>query len=153
MNPRFHHRTIRLIAKLTLLALLFWTAPLPQGHTHKSCQSYWTSNQLSEHLQSCHDGIGDNENLTNGWHWHWVFRANSLDGIGDADDADLSRSAITCPDHAVADQEIPSPLYAWVWKATLVTPTVSIDRGNSFNTAALLASRQSLPELLGIIRC
>ena len=108
---------------------------------------------MTLHLQACHGDYANGNNWTSGWHWHWVFQADAVVGT------DAGSLAVQCNPMVDENHRTPldfvceSRLDAGVWKKTLLAPSVLMDRRHSFTTIALLPSRQSLPELLGIMRC
>ena len=153
MPARIHREDFNTLSTAMLLVLLLSTAPMPVGHCHSDHCSGWSSDQMALHLQTCHGGDANSGNWPSGWHWHWRFQVGSgialHDGIATTQcDLILKESA-----QAPSNLDCESQWDAWVWKASVSTPPIPIDRRRSFTTTALLSSRQSLPALFGILRC
>lgn len=153
MFPRLTHRALRTLIETLLLVLLLCPAPVPVGHSHSDLGSDWSSDQMAMHLQACHGGSANADNWPSGWHWHWSFQVDT-DFVANQEASNvqchLSPNEVS---QAASTFVCESKLDAWVWKTTLSRPLVSIDRRHSFTNIALLSSRQSLPELFGILRC
>ena len=153
MLPKFWPKPVRTLIETTLLVLMFWPAPIPVGHDHGDLTSQVSDQQLTWHLQCHHGGFANSDSWPTDWHWHWVFPADGCIGLGGEILA------------VQADQIMPRQRIAWL-EATcvlpleyvsqqqlVVRPSLTANCQHSFQHVALLHSRQSLPELLGVIRC
>lgn len=153
MFPKFRQKPVQTLTEIMLLVLMLWPAPILVGHDHGDLTSQISDQQLARHLQSHHGGLATSDLLPTQWHWHWVFPGDGYDGLGDEEIVAQADQMVRGqpmdslePAHLVRLQYV-SP------KESSVRPSVRIKRQPSFQHVALLHSRQSLPEYLGIIRC
>tara|TARA_A100001391_G_scaffold200756_2_gene186010 strand:- start:722 stop:1183 length:462 start_codon:yes stop_codon:yes gene_type:complete len=153
MFPKFARSPVPLLTEIILLALMMWPAPIPVGHRHSEYSSRVSDHQMACHLAFYHGGFSNSENWPNDWHWHWVYPAEH-GGQTDVDNLRLSTGPMVVgrPLVPLAPPQI-SMLDCVQSTACFVRPSIPCQRQHSFQGAALLRSRQSLPELLGVIRC
>jgi hypothetical protein len=107
---------------------------------------------LLQHLQAHHGGLENCPTQPDDWHWHWVFPGDDYVGLGGepvaaVDDVMLLMSCV----------DLFEPVHACFVEWLAIDPAISLakaprDRQYSFQSVALMHSRQSLPELLGIMR-
>ncbi len=144
---------VRQITEIVVLVLMLWSAPVPVGHCHGDCGPRVSNEQMSLHLQFYHGGIDNAKNWPNGWHLHWVFPSNGqieadcemTNGHDDQMLADLPGDLF--------NTDVVSVLESWqIWRLCL-RQSIPNDPHYSFQTVALLHCGQSLPELLGVMRC
>lgn len=138
---------------LLLLTALTWPAPLPVGHCHSDGGLDWSEQQMMLHLQTCHGGFGNVCNWPTGWHWHWVMQLESGLGGNDAVSRIQCEPLVERTNRDVCCHPLKEPLDTWLGEDPSISPSVPMHRRHSFTTIGLLASRHSLPELLGVIRC
>ncbi len=144
---------LQMLTEITLLVLLLGPAPLPIGHCHGDAAVPASDQHLVQHLQLHHGGFANAQNWPDDWHWHWVCPGNGYVGV-DGEEV----VANTVP--ILSDPQIPLPEAAYwcridtgVLNRASLRPSIPEHRRHSFQFVALMHSRQSLPELLGIIRC
>lgn len=153
MCPRPNRRALRTLSETFLLVLLLCPAPVPVGHSHSDPRSGWSTDQMAMHLQACHGGSANADNWPSGWHWHWSFQVDTDLVANQEISTAQCHLSLNDVSQVASTFVCESKLDTWVWKTTLSRPLVSIDRRHSFTNIALLSSRQSLPELFGILRC
>ncbi len=153
MFPKFVRSPVPMLTEIILLALMMWPAPIPLGHRHCDYSSRVSGQQMARHLVCYHGGFSNSENWPNDWHWHWVYPTDHC-GQLDGDDAQLRTDQIVMgrPLDTFVLPRI-SPLDCIASKVRLARPSIPLHRQHSFQCVALLHSRQSLPELLGVTRC
>ncbi len=153
MSPFLKPKRVRQITENIVLMLMLWAAPVPVGHCHSDCGSRVSSQQMTMHLQLYHGGAENANNWPSRWHLHWVFQPSGQLAIGDdlaiAHDAPMVSSRVDDLFDTVGLSQLDSRLHQQLY-VQLVIPD---ECQNSFQTVALLLSRRSLPELLGIMRC
>lgn len=153
MSPFLHRKTKRRLTQFALLVLMLWPGPVPVGHSHDDYASRVSGQQMAVHLQYCHGGVADSECWPTDWHLHWIYPADGYIGLGSehvlvqADAMNVARGQ-----GEIAPMYL-SYLATRTLKQSLLPPMPRMNRARSFQNVALLNSRQSLPELLGIIRC
>jgi len=114
---------------------------------------------MTPHFQLCHGGTDSANNWPSGWHWHWVFPPNGEIASGcELMSAGCDRMLSDCMDDFFG-KDVISQLDPWklwdfcrLWQLRCLE-AIPNARQHSFQTVALLQSGQSLPELLGIMRC
>lgn len=153
MSPFIHRKTKRRLTQFALLVLVLWSGPVPVGHSHADYASRVSGNQMTAHLQHCHGGFACSESWPTDWHWHWVSLADGYVGLGSEDVLVQAESMV-----AGQCQRVNQPMWLCyletrTLKQTFLLPSPCTNWAHSFQNVALLNSRQSLPELLGIIRC
>ena len=134
-----------------LLALAIWPTPIPIGHRHSDGLARTPALQWERHLQAYHGGLENAFGGPEDWHWHWVYPGDgyiAMDGEQFAADRQemLSFEAAFVPAINVQCVEVLSP------ERDVAISKIPEFRHRSFQSVALLNSRQSLPELLGIMR-
>lgn len=152
MFPKCHLPLSSRLAEISLLVLLLWPAPVPIRHSHNEGASRSSGHQLLQHLQAHHGGLAKCQHQPDDWHWHWVFPGDDYLGLGSepiaaADDTMLPMSCV----------DLFEPVHACFVEWLTIDPAISLakvpgDRQYSFQSVALMHSRQSLPELLGVMR-
>ncbi len=153
MPPRLPNHIFTTFTELTLLVVLLWPAPVPVGHCHSDEGLGWSEQQLAVHLQTFHGGFTNADNWPSDWHWHWVYQVDTITGANDSSSRTQCDRLVDITNRDACVHPCGSRLDAWVWKNTIISPSVPMNRRHSFMTIGLLASRHSLPELLGVIRC
>jgi len=144
-------KNIREITEMLILVLIL--APVPGGHCHSDCDSIISSQQLTLHFQIYHGGPDNAGNWPEGWHLHWGFPANGESlKCCDATVFGGEIMLFSCVHDPLDGLEV-SHLNSWKFWRFFCHESVPDERQHSFLTVALLHSRQSLPELLGIMRC
>lgn len=153
MLPHFCPVPIRTLIEIPLLVLLLWPAPIPVGHDHGELTSRVSDQQLTWHLQCHHGGFANSDNWPTDWHWHWVFPSHGDVAVG-------GEVLVVQADQMVSGQRIDWLEPACVLRLECMSQqhltvrlSIPANRQHSFQHVALLHSRQSLPELLGVIRC
>ncbi|MEO8268905.1 MAG: hypothetical protein ABI557_04235 [Aureliella sp.] len=133
--------------------LMLWAAPVPVGHCHSDFDSRVSAHQMVLHLQLYHGGIDNANNLPSGWHWHWVLPPNGQLRTGcDLTSARRDRMLSSRADDLFGGIVVPH-LDFWQHRLSYCKLVILDKHQHSFQTVALLHSGQSLPELLGIMRC
>jgi len=142
---------VRQITEILILVLLL--APIPVGHCHSLCDSDAKCQQMTSHLQIYHGGVENAKNWPEDWHVHWVFPSNgeivagcSISTVGS------HRMVSSCCDDLFNGVFVSEPI-SWTLCELIYHQSLPEELQHSFLTVALLHSRQSLPELLGIMRC
>ncbi len=153
MLPFIRRTTMRKLTQFALLVLMLWHAPVPVGHSHAGYASQVTGQQMERHLQCFHGGVACTECWSTDWHWHWVFPASGFIDVGSEGILAHSRSMIAGQWVGLIHPMCLSYLATRTWKPSTSPLWTYTNRAHSFQNVALLNSRQSLPELLGIIRC
>jgi hypothetical protein len=140
------------LTEMLLLVLMLWPAPLPSGHCHSDPKVERTGHKLAEHLQRHHGGWENAANWPQDWHWHWTFSADRSIGLG-VDQTDRLANCNLADRHCQATDLVCLYRFGGLnLQCEHRLTKVPSDRQYSFQAVALLASRQSLPELLGIMR-
>ena len=153
MLPFIHHGTMRKLTQITLLVLMLWPAPVPVGHSHAGYAAQVSSQQMALHLQSCHGGFECSDSCPTDWHWHWMFPVHGYIDLGSEGVLAQSESMIAGEHAAVIEPMCLSYLATRTLKQSFLLPSPRTNCAHSFQNVGLLNSRQSLPELLGVIRC
>jgi hypothetical protein len=142
------------LARLVLVILL-WPGPVPVAHSHSDvADTLVGTSQLTRHLTWHHGGVSEAPEIPGGVHIHWVLRSEFFAGINaeevllkaDCDNLTLSYVEVESTDRVVALDQVTSATF----QVRQFTQCQSID---SFQLVGLLHCRQSLPELLGVMRC
>ncbi len=153
MLPKSRPQPTRMLTEIFLLVLMMWPAPIPVGHRHCDYSSRVSGMQMARHLQCCHGGFSNSGNWPNDWHWHWVYPTNPCGQLdfdeaqGRADQMVTGRPVDTFVSPRIC------LLDGLASSVRPVRPLIPLPRRYAFQTVALLHSRQSLPELLGVVRC
>ena len=151
MPPFWKSKCVRQIIEMFILVLLL--APTPVGHCHSDCVSDVSCQQMTSHLQIYHGGVDNAKNWPEGWHLHWVFSANGEIVAGcNLTTAGNHRMASSCSDELLDGVPVSLPI-SWTLGQLFYHQLLPDEHQHSFLTVALLHSRLSLPELLGIMRC
>lgn len=153
MSPFIHRKTKRRLTQFALLVLMLWSGPVPVGHSHADYASRVSGNQMAAHLQHCHGGFACSESWPTDWHWHWVSPADCYGTLGSEDVLVQAESMMAGQCQRGIEPMCLCCLETRTLKLSLLLPAPCTNRAHSFQNVALLNSRQSLPELLGIIRC
>lgn len=138
--------------EMLLLVLMLWPAPAPNGHFHGNHNDHCADQHLVEHLKFHHGGLENAANWPEDWHWHWSF---SRDGYVGLSGEQIVSQSERMP--FVQRCELPEAVYVY-WVGISESPkasqlaTIPENRRYSFQSVALFDSRQSLPELLGVMR-
>ncbi|TWT75074.1 hypothetical protein CA85_03620 [Allorhodopirellula solitaria] len=155
MLPKFVRSSAPLLTEIVLLVLMAWPAPIPVGHRHSDYSSRVSDTQLAWHLHCYHGGCAEAGDRSSDWHWHWVYPADHYANLEVGDVPQCVAPVVT----GRLDAPLASPgissldcLTSKDWR-TLDRPSLPPQRQLSFQSAAVLHCRQSLPELLGVIRC
>ncbi len=153
MLPFMHRKTMRKLTQFALFVLMLWPAPVPVGHSHAGYASQVSSQQMALHLQCCHGGVACSDSWPTDWHWHWVFPANGYIDLESEGTLAHANSMVAGQCVGLIEPMCLSYLATRTLKQSSSPPWAYTNRAHSFQNVALLNSRQSLPELLGIIRC
>jgi hypothetical protein len=142
------------LTEIMLLVLVVWPAPIPRGHSHGDQDLLRTDRQLVEHLEFEHGGLDNACNWPDGWHWHWSYSRLSFVGLD-------GEHGVADPDGVLSERpdELEPRDLACAYRTGGLDVAREAQLGKipphrqySFQSVALLSSRQSLPELLGIMR-
>jgi len=131
--------------------LMLWPAPVPVRHRHGDTSSPSSSAQIVRHLDHHHGGLTNAWDWPDDWHWHWVFPGNDYVGLGFEQAIDINEQML--PDQSAELPELVcSSLIQWLADSTRSMVKIPKCRQYAFQSVAQMHSRQSLPELLGIMR-
>lgn len=153
MLQTFCRKPVRMLTEIMLLVLMLWPAPIPVGHNHNELSLRVSDQQMDCHLKCHHGGFENSDRWPADWHWHWVF---PMDGHEDLGGVEL----MVQTEQFSPGQRVDFPVSACVLRLESVSlkqffarPCLPANRQHSFQNVALLHSRQSLPEFLGVVRC
>lgn len=136
-----------------LLGLLLWPAPIPVGHVHGDQVARLGDQQLLRHLCLHHGGLANAAQWPDDWHWHWVYPGDAYVGLGGEQattDADWYSVAPSVEMPTLGGESLGQPASSARIDSR---PRLPRHLRYSFLSVAVLHSRQSLPEFLGVIRC
>lgn len=143
---------LRLLTETMLLVLMLWPAPVPIGHRHGDNELRAADQQMVQHLQSHHGGVANARNWPEDWHWHWVYPADGYIGLGGEEIVATTEPMLPSQPFNLPEM----PRGCWIDSLTPDRASsfarIPEHRRYSFQSVALLHSRQSLPELLGIMQ-
>ncbi len=150
------HKTERLLLlERLLLVVLLWSGPVPVAHSHSDAgDTFAATKELCQHLSSQHGCWSSGHCDLDGWHIHWVLRSEAFAGIN-CEELILQTECTLDPANS-NECFAPEPQIALDGNA--IAPDqgrweIQNDLLRSFQLVGLLQSRQSLPELLGVMRC
>ena len=153
MLQTYSRKPVRMLTEIMLLVLMCWAVPIPVGHNHSDLSLRVSEQQMACHLKCHHGGFENSDRWPTDFHWHWVFPMDGHEGLGGAE------LAVQADQIAPGQRlELPGPacilrLECVSLKQFFARPSLPASRQHSFQNVALLHSRQSLPELLGVVRC
>lgn len=153
MLQSHRNKPVRMLAEIVLLVLILWPAPIPVGHQHSDLSLRVSDQQMAWHLKCHHGGCENSGHWPTDWHLHWVFPMDGHQGLGG------SEWVVQSDQMASAQQmDLPGPacisrLECVSSKQYFAKPSLPANCQHSFQNVAILHSRQSLPELLGVVRC
>lgn len=143
-------RYARQITEMIILVLML--APVPAGHCHSDCGSGISIQQMTLHLQIYHGGLDNEKNWPKGWHLHWGFPQHGENVTVCDVTTTGDRMLSSCAKDLFEGIDLSQLNSCKLWPLVYHQP-LSKARQHSFLTVAFLHSEQSLPELLGIMRC
>lgn len=153
MHPKSVTSTVRRLTEIFLLVSMMWPAPMPVGHRHSEYSPVASLQHLDQHLRCFHGGFSNSENWPDDWHWHWVYPADNCANLDVDDVHSRAERQILGRDIDLPTMPSVSRLERLALKQILARPPIPFDRQHSFQSAVLLRSGLSLPELLGVVRC
>ncbi len=141
------------LTEIVLLVLLAWPAPLAIGHRHDELSVQVSDQEMMQHLQEHHGGFCNADHWPDDWHWHCFYPGCSCLGVGGEDLTAPAEEMLTGPRFELPAVELWCQFDSSILSRAKLRPKIPEHRRYSFQYVALVHSRQSLPELLGIIRC
>ena len=137
---------------MTLLLLMLWPAPIPIVHCHGDDALRVSDQQLVQHLVNHHGGFANAGEWPTQWHWHWVYTGDGYIGLTGEEVVSTGEQSISRPSFVLPELDGVNPIESLPLHRVGSLAQVIAHRGYTFQSVALMHSRQSLPELLGIMR-
>ncbi len=145
--------SLQMLTEITLLVLLAWPAPLAIGHRHEDLDKQVNEHDLVQHLHEHHGGFLNADHWPDGWHWHWFYPGDACIEVGGEELTAPADEMLTGPRFQLPAVQHWCQFDSSILSRSMLRPKIPEHRRYSFQYVALVHSRQSLPELLGIIRC
>lgn len=148
----FFTRSVFRPTEIILLVLMLWPAPIPSVHYHSGPENGRADRYLVQHLELHHGGLENARHWPEDWHWHWSLSGDGYVGL-------IGEQVVAESEGLLDRRSWDLPLSVCSFLVSRIDlgleprlATISPCRQYSFQSVALLHSRQSLPELLGVMR-